>query len=265
MARLNQAQRADVQNYARTLVRGGVSRRRMDTILKNYSLEKYGIAQSIGKSAHSKLFHERIQQIQEREAGIRRGYTAPIKRRQSNYNRLISQHFLPTEARLLLSRLNRININEIQGMAEERKALYEKFLRRAAEENYSRTEFRREWHKTVADFYTDNKSKWVKDWFLYHQENRHAIRRKKRKAGFDAIWDWYGFIKDQLPPELQYDTPRKHRRKPQKPPTVDEFRVTRGQRSEQRIRNLQGQIDTETSPTQRAWLRGLLQKELAKR
>lgn len=260
MARLNQEQRADVQQYARQLVSSGTSRRRMDSALREYSFEKYGIRQSIGKTTHSRLFQQRLSEIMEREEKTQRGYISPRKKYQTKYNHLLRQHFLSDEAKLLLSRLTKINTNELKGMAEQRRILHSKFLRKAAEENYSPTQFRRKWREAVKRFYIDNRNKWVKDWLIFHRRKGDRINRGK-KMGFNAIWDWYGYIKEQLPPDSQSDTPRKHRRKPQEPPTVDEFRVSRRQKRQERIRNLQAQLDKATSPSMRQWLKELMEKE----
>ena len=253
MARLTKEQRADVRQYAQQLVSRGVSRRKMDTALREYSFEKYGIRQSIGKTAHSRLFQQRVAEIAEQEAETSRGYVSPRKKYQIRYNKLVRNHFLPEEAKVLLSRLNRIDTNEIRGMLEQRKVLHDRFLRKAAEENYSPTQMRRKWHKAVRQFYVNNRNTWVKDWLVFHRKKGDRIKRGK-KMGFNAIWDWYGFIKGKLPESEQYDTPRKHRRKSQKPLTPKKIKDAR------KLSNLQALIDKETDPSMRAWYRELMKK-----
>lgn len=270
MAGLNPEQRSDVQHYARQLIRAGVSRRKMDAILKEYSLEKYGIGQSIGKATHSRLFQARVSTIQRqgRRYQAKERYTTPRKRKESNYNKLISAHLLPQEARLLTDRLTTLRTNEIRGMLQERRQLYSRFLKRAAEQGYSKAEIPARWEQFVLNWYARAVTRWQRAWERAMIKRGASLSKRIRDGNIgynDLLWKWYGHTKEQLPPEMQADTPRKHQRKKQKPPTVDVFRRSKKNRREETIANLQALLDKETSPMQRAWYRELIEKEKHKK
>lgn len=270
MARLNQEQRADVQRYARHLIRAGVSRRKMDTVLKDYSYEKYGIRQSIGKATHSRLFQARVSTIRRRYREYKTGerYITPVKRKEINYNKLINAHLLPQEARLLVSRLTTIRTGEVRRMIQERRQLYNQFLRRAAERGYKKSEIPTQWEQFVLNWYSRFATKWQRDWEQAMVKRGANLTKRIRdgKIGYkDLLWKWYGHSKEKLPPEAQTDTPRKHRRKQQKPPTRDVFRIGRKARREEAIANLEALLEKETSPAQRAWYRELIDKERHKK
>ena len=236
--------REEILQHARYLIRGGVPRRRMDTILR----EKYG--RSIGHVAHTTLFRERVTEIRERVRREPRGFKAPRTRRQRNYNYLSDRYFLPEEAKELTLKLNTLNIHEIDAMVLQRANLAQRFLRRTAENVYTRAEFRREWRRTVKAWYRKNRATWRVPYETWFVRRRYRVTRKRLSID---IWGWYGYVKQQLPPELQYDTPRKHRRKSQAPVTVQ--KITRSQE----LNNLRRLHREETDPRKKAmygdWIR----------
>jgi hypothetical protein len=256
--RLTNAQRADLLHYAKRLVTGGVSRRRMNTILKDYSLEKYGIATSVGADTHSSLFKGRLEQLRRHEDERVKGFKRPRKRRESNYNKLIGGHFLPEEAKIMIASLNTLRYPEVQKMMAQRERLFSHFLRRAAKRGYTRSELPQEWRQYVRDWYATTVVKWQTAYERSQRKAGHILRKRIRKGDIglkDLLWKWYGHTKQQLPPEQQSETPKKHRRKRQDFVTRD--KITKSQR----IANLQAQIERTHDPNLKTWLKGLIERE----
>lgn len=259
--RLTSEQRADLQHYATKLVKGGVSRRHMNTILKQYSLERFGVTTSVGAATHSELFKGRVEQIRRYEEGRVRGYKSPKKRRENNYNKLISGHFLPEEAKIMTASLNTLRYPEAQKMIAQRGRLFASFLRVAAKKGYTRSELPHEWWQYVRGWYAQTVSRWQTAYERSQRKAGHTLRKRIRKGEIglkDLLWKWYGHTKQQLPPEQQTETPKKHRRKKQDFVTKDKIAKS------QRIANLQAQLDRTKSPDMKAWLRGLIEKERAR-
>ena len=92
-------------------------------------------------------------------------------------------------------------------------------------------------------------------------KQRASLRRRLQRREIDRVdllWKWYGHTKQQLPPEQQSETPKKHRRKKQDFVTMDKIAKS------QRIANLQAQIERTHDPNLKAWLRGLIGRERAR-
>ena len=234
------SRRDEIYEEARRLIRGGISRRRMDVVLR----EKYG--RSVGHAAHKRLFNERVQQIAKREAQRVTGYRSPRTRKQQRYTRLVRAHFLPEEAKLLASRLKTLKYHEIAIMTAGRDRLYQRFLRHAAEQGYSRAVFQSEWRSTVENWYNRTVVKWQRSYEKsmvkrgFHPDKSHDFT--------SLLWRWFGHVKSELPPELQAYAP-KHKRKTQKPPTVDKIQTSRW------INGLKKSLKETTDPKRQAELR----------
>lgn len=216
------ASRAEIQSHARYLVQGGMSRRRMDAALKS----EYG--HSIGRATFTKLLHERVQQIVERERATfePKVYKPFKKRKQSAYQRLIADHFLPEEAHELAKKLHAIGkINEIKIMTNAREKLYKQFVRMADRENYSGNDFRDFWRETVFEWYEKHAIAWRKAAEFWHIKQDHVLRNKWTvKKGrqititqyLKLMWSWFGHVKSQLPEKDQYFSPGRKKREKQK-------------------------------------------------
>jgi len=261
--RLTSEQRSDLQHYAARLVKGGVSRRRMNTILRKYSLERFGIATSIGATAHSELFHKKMEAVKRQERGYRQKVrlVSPAKQKEKRYNKLISWHFLPWEAKAMTDSLNTLRYHEVSHMKAQRRGLFDRFLRIAASKGYDRNELPVRWDWFVMNWYMANAVKWQKRWERAMVKQRASLRRRLQRREIDRVdllWKWYGHVKQQLPPEQQSETPKKHRRKKQDFVTRDKIAKS------QRIANLQAQIERTHDPNLKAWLRGLIERERAR-
>lgn len=260
--RLTSAERADLVRYANRLVQGGVSRRRMNTLLRAYSLEKFGVESSIGSTTHSELFHRRVEAVKRRERGYRGEekvkFVSPTQRKRKHYNKLIDWHFLPWEAKALTDSLSTLKYHEIDHMRAQRRGLFSQFLRIAASKGYDRNELPIRWRWFVMDWYVKSAIKWQKRWERSMVKRQASLRRRLARHEIDRVdllWKWYGHVKQNLPPEQQSETPKKHRRKRQDFVTKD--KITKSGR----IANLQAQIERTKSPSMRAWLQGLIEKE----
>ena len=238
-----------VLSEARRLVKAGVSRRQMDRTLR----AKFGT--SVGHDTHIDLFGARVTEIAEREAARAVGFRRPRTRRQSRFNKLVSAHFLPEEARILATGLITLKYPEVSVMVGQRKALYGAFLRRAAEKGFSTGAFRREWRRTVNKWYKTTVTRWRRDLeaFQRAQSGKPVVRRRMIA---DLIWTWFGHAKKELPPDMQTETPRRQRRRRQRAP-VTRRRITQSQK----INSLEAQLKVETRPSVRAFLRELIKKE----
>ena len=238
---LTKNQQLEKMEYARRLIRGGFSRRRTDIALHAKFRE------GIGKATYSRLYGERVRQIEERETRPV-GYRKPKTKRQDRYNELVKNHFTPLEARELSALRGTKKIHELSVMAKERTRLYNRFLRRAAGRGYSHTEFQKRWVATVLDWYGKNALRWQKQFERWHKDKGHRVVKKRDMISL--LWKWFGHTKKELPPDLQYETPRKGRRKQQPVVTVDKVMSSRW------INDLQTSIaDPNTTPAQRVAFR----------
>ncbi len=242
------ATREEVLAAARKMISRGVSRRKMDKTLR----AKYG--RSIGHDTHITLFGSRVVEITEREAARELGFKKPRTRRQSNFNKLVGAHFLPEEARILTAGLNTLRYHEISVMAGQRKALYDGFVRRAAEKGYGSGAFRREWRRTVNKWYRKTVTRWRRDFEDWNKSQGNIT--DKRRSIKDLIWTWFGHAKKELPPELQSATPRRQRPKRQRQ-RVRKSMVTKSLK----ISNLEAQLQQATDPEMKRWFRELIRKE----
>tara|TARA_Y100000310_G_scaffold225030_1_gene226946 strand:- start:4742 stop:5392 length:651 start_codon:yes stop_codon:yes gene_type:complete len=210
----------------------------MDEVLR----AEYGL--SIGKATHSRLFNVRVQRITqlitEREARII-GYKTPKTKREQRYNWLRERHFNRDEA-LRLSHLRRLQGSAgIQKMVNERAAVWNGFVRTAARRGWSSEKERRtEWRKYLARWY----------------RRKGYVTKGVRKApkGTPAIWVWYNKIQDALPLEDQDETPRRHKRRPQKP--ITPHQITRSQQKNNLRRMLRDAPERE-KPRIRQWIKDI--------
>lgn len=233
-------ERAEILAEARRLVRGGVSRRRLDQILK----DRYG--RSVGHEVHKRLFQNRVQEIDSRERKRPGGYRRPRTNQEQRYNQLRQAHFLPQEAREMAAKLNTLNIHEVRTMMNQREDLYRRYLRTAAVRGYTADEFRAGWRDYVSGWYMKNRPKWRIPFERWHKDRGHKVQRVRIPVD---LWGWYGHVKSQLPPELQHDTPKKHRRKMQKLPKKDKIMVSKW------INELQEKLKATRDPSEKVRIR----------
>lgn len=251
-AKDKRADRQEILNYAQYLIREGTSRRKMDTILR----EKFG--HSIGHPTHQRIYQERVRTIRERETARPKGYRKPRNQKEINYNKLIALRFLPEEAKELASRLKTLKYHEVEIMSSQRRKLWNGYVRKAASAGLNREEFREGWERAVNNWYRQIVVRWRKEFVRWHMHRGHDVEKRKKWNLKDLIWSWFGHVKKNLPPEMQSETPRKHRAKRQRPVTADRIR-----RSEH-INNLQAQIDKTNDPEMKKWLKELIEKERAR-
>ena len=229
--------------YARYLIRGGKSRRAITPIL----VARYG--EGIGKTTFANLFAARITHVVQREAARPVGFKAPRRRKQRLYNDLVRAYFLPGEARELASNLKGMKkVHEIRVMIAERSRLRKRFVRHAVQEGYTSKEFSRQWHKAVESWYKTAAIKWQIRWEKWHRGRGDRVLKKRDLKSL--LWKWFGHTKSELPPDLQYETPKKERRKQQDFVVKDKVQVSRW------INELNTKIaDPATSPEQRKQFR----------
>lgn len=235
--------RQEIHAEARKLVRAGISRRRMDTILRG----KFGT--SIGKATFSKFYRERVGAIEQTmEARAPTGYRKPRTRRARIYTQLVQSNFLPWEARELSSRLRGTKtIHELKVMAAERGRLRNRFLRYAARAGIPARELRRAWEGYVRKWYGDTAIRWQKQWERDQIKKGKQILKRRTKE--DLLWKWFGHTRKDLPPDLQYETPRKAQRPRQRFITADQ--ITR----DAQINNLRRMIREAETPREAAQYR----------
>jgi len=121
-------------------------------------------------------------------------------KRQDRYDYLKKNGFDHGEA-LRFSRIRNAKKNfAIRDMIEQRQELLARFIQKAGQRGWGISKQRREWAKTIYQWYV-----------------RNGLLTKKRNP---SPWDWYNKASDSLPPELQDETPRLHKRKTQDLPTI---------------------------------------------
>lgn len=134
--------------------------------------------------------------------------------RQKRYETLRDAHFLPQEAREF-SKLRSLNYHEMKLMMAERRVLWDKFTRKVIKEDWGQARGEREWRQSI------------RDWYIRHgyvTEKTRKLRRAKRKPN---PWDWFNKTSGKLPPEMQAESPRRHKGKRQDFVTVDKIIISR--------------------------------------
>ena len=234
-------QRSEILAHAETLVSGGVSRRRMDAILR----AEHG--HSIGKATFTKLYRSRVQQISGQPPTT--GFRHPVNRKQSNYNALIAHHFLPDEARVLTRSLKTLRLHEIGIMTRQRERLFNDYQRKAVRNEYTRAEFWSGWREYVLSWYDRTARHWKNEWARWNIKKGHNL--SKTKFDFrDLVWAWFGRIKSGIPKGYEYG-----KRKPKK-----DFVEKNKLQTARFIHHLRSNIAQTTDPERKAQL----QKQIAR-
>lgn len=202
----------DINERARELTTQGVSRRRMDAILKS----EYG--RSVGHQVHAKIYSQRIESLVKQKA-IPKSEVKQFKtRRQEHYSHFIDAHFLHSEA-VEFSKLKNLNYKELRIMVGERKMLWRSFVARADRKGLPASKTQSEWKKTVVRWYLR------KGYVTGKITNPNVKRTKRTKTAQPSPWAWFDKVKDKLPPEEQSETPRKKARKRQPRVTKNKIKI----------------------------------------
>lgn len=125
-------------------------------------------------------------------------------KRSARYWLLRQRHFLFDEA-AALSALKR-KYPPLMAMMKQRSIEWARFMKHANRQGWSPGKRRREWRDYIFNKYNS------KGWVTYKN-----VRGKPYKRPHLNPWKWYDYVRDQLPPWDQWDTPRSHRKKPSSP------------------------------------------------
>ena len=120
-------------------------------------------------------------------------------KRSKRYWNLREMHLFHKEA-LEFSRLKK-KYPTLKKIVQLRSALWASFVREARFKGWD-TQYKRkkEWRNKILSFYKNN------GWIVTKD-----VRGKPLRYPTISPWDWFDFVRSQLPPELQWDTPRSHR------------------------------------------------------
>ena len=155
-------------------------------------------------------------------------------KRQDRYDYLKKNGFDHGEA-LRFSRIRNVKKNyAIKEMIEQRQELLARFVKKAGERGWGISMQRWEWANTIRKWY----------------ESNHLLTKKRNPSP----WDWYTKASDSLPPELQDETPRLHKRKTQDLPTIKKIDRSRW------INQLRQRIAVEPNPKRRAEFRDQIKR-----
>jgi len=157
-------------------------------------------------------------------------------KRQKRYNEYLKVGFTHNEAKEF-SKIRKFKTSPaVQLMLQQRRELLDNLLQSAGQKDWGLRKRREEWANTIRNWYQQNGLLTVKD-------------RDKKGRRKPSPWKWYDKTSGSLPPEMQDETPRLHKRKVQKAPTIKKIDRSR------MINDYRQKLLTEKDPARRAHYR----------